>query len=165
MGEEYNNTKSHESRHPSKLSLPNDNLLRNKRKSQYARINPSPAELADHIPAQTLAPVVSLEVIQENILPVITQLVEDPIPNIRFNVAKSYGALVDVLRSLPADGGPLPNGEIAPPGTEPSPTALEVIQKDVIPALEKLQADEDIDVRYFAGQATAKLPDAMHTSP
>ncbi|KAK6516893.1 hypothetical protein TWF506_006777 [Arthrobotrys conoides] len=114
----------------------------------------------------TLAPVVSLSVIQENILPVITGLVEDPIPNIRFNVAKSYGALLDVLRSLPEDGGPLPNGsEIAPVGTEPSPAALEVIQKDIAPALEKLQTDEDIDVRYFSSQAAAKLPDAMHTSP
>ena len=107
----------------------------------------------------------SLGVIQENIIPVINQLVEDPIPNIRFNVAKSYGALLDVLRSLPEDGGPLPNGEISPLGTEPSPAALEVIQKDVIPALEKLQADEDIDVRYFSSQAAGKLPDAMHTSP
>ncbi|EWC43446.1 protein phosphatase PP2A regulatory subunit A [Drechslerella stenobrocha 248] len=113
----------------------------------------------------TLAPVVSLEVIQEHILPVIGQLVEDPIPNIRFNVAKSYGALLDVLRSLPADGTPLPNGEIAPLGTEPSPAALEVIQKDIVPALEKLQADEDIDVRYFSSQTAGKLPDAMHTSP
>ncbi|KAK6356938.1 hypothetical protein TWF718_001276 [Orbilia javanica] len=114
----------------------------------------------------TLAPVVSLSVIQENILPVITGLVEDPIPNIRFNVAKSYGALLDVLRSLPEDGGPLPNGsEIAPIGTEPSPAALEIIQKDIAPALEKLQTDEDIDVRYFSSQAAAKLPDAMHTSP
>lgn len=113
----------------------------------------------------TLAPVVSLEVIQENILPVIGQLVEDPIPNIRFNVAKSYGALLDVLRSLPADGSPLANGEIALLGTEPSPAALEVIQKDIMPALEKLQADEDIDVRYFSSQAAGKLPDAMHTSP
>ncbi|KAK6333614.1 hypothetical protein TWF730_003800 [Orbilia blumenaviensis] len=114
----------------------------------------------------TLAPVVSLSVIQENILPVITGLVEDPIPNIRFNVAKSYGALLDVLRSLPEDGGPLPKGsEIAPVGTEPSPAALEVIQKDIAPALEKLQTDDDIDVRYFASQAAAKLPDAMHTSP
>ncbi|KAK6523250.1 Polyamine N-acetyltransferase 1 [Orbilia ellipsospora] len=113
----------------------------------------------------TLAPVVSLEVIKEKIIPVITQLVEDPIPNIRFNVAKSYGALLDVLRSLPEDGSPLANGEVAPVGTEPSPAALEVIQQDIIPALEKLQADEDIDVRYFSSQAAAKLPDAMHTSP
>lgn len=107
----------------------------------------------------------SLGVIQEDIIPRISQLVEDPIPNIRFNVAKSYGIIVDVLRSLPADGSPLPKGEIAAPGTEPSPKALELIQKDVIPALEKLQGDDDIDVRYFASQAASKLPDVMHTSP
>lgn len=99
-----------------------------------------------------------------------TQLVEDPIPNIRFNVAKSFGVLLGVLRNLPADGNPLPKSEEnAPASTEssgnPSPPALEVIQNSIIPALEKLQADDDTDVRFFASQAATSLPDVMHTSP
>jgi len=95
----------------------------------------------------------------------ITQLVDDPIPNIRFNVAKSFGVLIGVLRNLPADGNPLSKNEVAQPTAEPSPQGLEVIQQKIIPALEKLQADDDIDVRYFASQAAIGLPDVMHTSP
>jgi len=113
---------------------------------------------------QTLAPAVNIEVIQEFILPMINQLIDDRIPNIRFNVAKSYGVLISVLRQLPAEGtltemkpGDIPTG--------PSPVALELIQKQILPSLEKLRGDQDRDVRYFAEQALGNAGDFMHTSP
>jgi len=43
----------------------------------------------------------SLPVIQESIFPILSNLVVDQIPNIRFNVAKSYAVLIDVLKRLP----------------------------------------------------------------
>lgn len=94
----------------------------------------------------------------------INQLIEDRIPNIRFNVAKSYGVLISVLRQLPAEGTltEMKPGE-APTG--PSPMALDLIQKHIIPNLEKLRGDQDRDVRYYAEQALGNAGDFMHTSP
>jgi len=94
----------------------------------------------------------------------IGQLIEDPIPNIRFNVAKSYGELITVLRQLPAEGT-ISSAKAAnanggpPPG--PTPLALELITKDILPKLEKLRQDEDVDVRYFAEIAAQKGQDLM----
>ena len=112
---------------------------------------------------QTLAPAVNIQVIQEFILPMINQLIDDRIPNIRFNVAKSYGVLISVLRQLPEEGT-LTNmkPEDAPAG--PSPVALDLIQKQILPNLEKLRVDTDRDVRYFAEQALANAGDFMQTS-
>ena len=75
-------------------------------------------------------------------------LATDDIPNIRFNVAKSYGVLIDVLKRQDAQ------------------TKVEdVIQQRIIPNLEKLQQDADVDVRYFATTAAGGSPDMMQTSP
>lgn len=101
--------------------------------------------------------------IEEFILPMIHQLIHDPIPNIRFNVAKSYGVLIDVLRKLPAEGT-LANVKPEDTTTGPSDLGLELIQKQIVPNLEKLQADSDVDVRFFAGQAMANIGDLMQTS-
>jgi serine/threonine-protein phosphatase 2A regulatory subunit A len=94
----------------------------------------------------------------------INQLIEDPIPNIRFNVAKSYGVLLNVLRQLPAEGT-LASVKPGSAATGPSEMGLELIQKQIVPSLEKLQGDSDVDVRYFAAQALANVGDLMHTSP
>jgi len=105
---------------------------------------------------------VNVAAIEEFILPMIHQLIHDPIPNIRFNVAKSYGVLIDVLRKLPAEGT-LAN--VKPDSAAgPSDLGLELIQKQIVPNLEKLQADSDVDVRFFAGQAMANIGDLMQTS-
>lgn len=93
----------------------------------------------------------------------IDQLINDPIPNIRFNVAKSYGVLINVLRQLPAEGT-LSNVKSEDAPTGPSPAALELIQKQILPNLEKLQGDSDRDVRYFAQQALSNAGDLMQTS-
>jgi serine/threonine-protein phosphatase 2A regulatory subunit A len=105
---------------------------------------------------QTLAPVLSLEVIEKSILPMMDTLVSDDIPNIRFNVAKSYAILISVLRRLPATGDVTIAG-LEKEGKElgRSPEGEELIHDKILPNLEKLQQDDDVDVRYFATTAAA----------
>jgi serine/threonine-protein phosphatase 2A regulatory subunit A len=86
--------------------------------------------------------------------------VSDDIPNIRFNVAKSYGVLIDTLKRLPEEGT---IGESDPPA--PGPRNQSIIQQQILPNLEKLQQDEDVDVRYFATTAAAKYTESMQMSP
>jgi len=86
------------------------------------------------------------------------RLVSDPIPNIRFNVAKSYAVLIDTLGRLPADGT-IQQLEESGSNAPPSSKGQDLITTQILPNLEKLQQDEDVDVRYFAtvaagGQAT-----------
>jgi serine/threonine-protein phosphatase 2A regulatory subunit A len=47
---------------------------------------------------------VSIDVIDKSILPILDNMVEDDIPNIRFNVAKTYSVIIGVLRRLPEKG-------------------------------------------------------------
>lgn len=117
----------------------------------------------------TLATVVSIDVIAKSILPILDKLVIDEIPNIRFNVAKTYGAIIDVLRRLPEEGTVYmlekEGGLLAP-----SSRGQDLIRQRILPNLEKLQKDEDIDVRYFATMAAqaAQLSvsgEPMNTSP
>lgn len=79
------------------------------------------------------------------------RLVADPIPNIRFNAAKSYAVLINTLRRLPAEGTLAQleeeSGESNP---QASPKGQELIDEHVTPNLTKLQEDSDVDVRYFA---------------
>jgi serine/threonine-protein phosphatase 2A regulatory subunit A len=92
------------------------------------------------------------------------KLVIDDIPNIRFNVAKSYSVLIGVLKRLPSEGTIYSlesSGSTAPL----SPKGLELIQERILPNLEKLQKDDDVDVRYFATVAASSVsPDAMQIS-
>ena len=123
------------------------------------------------ISAQTLAPVVSMDVIAKSILPqLLDKLSEDDIPNIRFNVAKTYGVLIDVLRRLPEEGTIY---SLEKEGTTftASPRGMELIQSRIMPKLEKLQKDDDVDVRYFATTAANSVTgstsggEPMNTSP
>jgi serine/threonine-protein phosphatase 2A regulatory subunit A len=95
----------------------------------------------------------------------ITQLISDPIPNIRFNVAKSYQTLIDVLKRLPEKETIVSIEKMEGPPPSPSPHGLEIIDEHILPQLKKLQQDEDIDVRFFATTAANSIPDAMETSP
>lgn len=47
----------------------------------------------------------------------------------------------------------------------PSPKAQDLIQQKVLPSLEKLQEDDDVDVRYFATTAGGAQEESMQTSP
>ncbi|CAJ0627017.1 5591_t:CDS:10 [Entrophospora sp. SA101] len=81
----------------------------------------------------TMAPAVTPEVIRDHILPTVNNLVSDPIPNIRFNVAKSYEVLIPVLKQNPETGL--------------------LLETQVKPALDRLKEDSDSDVKYFAEKA------------
>lgn len=107
--------------------------------------------------------------ISKSILPMLDKLLVDDIPNIRFNVAKTYGALIDILRRLP-EQGTIYSLEKAGTALEPSPKGMELIQKRIVPNLEKLQKDDDVDVRYYATSAIQRVDghadgEPMNTSP
>ncbi|KAK2767485.1 Polyamine N-acetyltransferase 1 [Arachnomyces sp. PD_36] len=112
----------------------------------------------------TLTPALNLKIIEESILPILDRLVGDDIPNIRFNVAKSYAVLVDALRRLPEQGTLIELEKSGQPAT-PAPHGQELIQQKILPNLERLQQDDDVDVRYFATTATGTQGEAMQTSP
>lgn len=116
---------------------------------------------------QTLAPAINIDVIEKSILPMMDRLVSDDIPNIRFNVAKSYAVLIDVLKRLPdTDTTILALEKSSVPKTQqPSPRGQDLIQHRILPNLEKLQQDDDVDVRYFATTAAGSVGDQMVTSP
>ena len=67
------------------------------------------------------------------ILGALLNMVQDPIPNIRFNVAKAFEALIHELES--------------------SPAGVLVIKDQILPALQTLHDDRDADVRYYAQRA------------
>lgn len=93
------------------------------------------------------------------------KLVVDEIPNIRFNVAKSYNELIIVLKRLPTTGT-IYSLEKSGVTLESSPEGQELIQERIVPNLEKLQKDDDVDVRFFATTATASISgEPMITSP
>jgi serine/threonine-protein phosphatase 2A regulatory subunit A len=92
------------------------------------------------------------------------RLAADDIPNIRFNVAKSYAVLIDALRRLPAEGSLADLEKSGKTGT-PAPRGQEIIQQRIMPSLAKLQEDEDVDVRYFATTAAGGHEEVMQTSP
>lgn len=94
----------------------------------------------------------------------IAKLVSDDIPNIRFNVAKSYQILIGTLKRLPDDGTIL-SMEKSGQKLSPSPRGQDIIEQQILPNLEKLQQDDDVDVRYFATTAAGSISDPMATSP
>ena len=107
---------------------------------------------------------VTLDIIKESILPMLNGLVTDAIPNIRFNVAKSYKVLIDTLRRLPAEGTLAQLEKSGSTGT-PSAKGQDLISSQILPNLEKLQQDDDVDVRYFATTAAGNEIERMETSP
>lgn len=112
-----------------------------------------------------------MDVIAKSILPMLEKLTSDDIPNIRFNVAKTYSVLIGVLRRLPDQGTIYSLEQTKAPFTA-SPRGQQLIDERIMPSLEKLQKDDDVDVRYFATTAAAAATGAiagggepMNTSP
>lgn len=73
---------------------------------------------------------------QGEILDTLLQLAQDPIPNIRFNVAKSLEVLATTF-------GDLPDGRL-------------LVRQKITPVLDSQKNDQDADVRYFASKALQK---------
>ncbi|KAL9056520.1 MAG: hypothetical protein Q9162_002896 [Coniocarpon cinnabarinum] len=114
----------------------------------------------------TLAPVINVPIIETSVLPMLNKLLSDDIPNIRFNVAKSYAVLIDVLRRIPergtiADLEKQQKAKGLSSSNTTTPKARSIIQDHILPNLAKLQDDDDVDVRYFAMTAAQTWNDEM----
>jgi serine/threonine-protein phosphatase 2A regulatory subunit A len=72
------------------------------------------------------------EVIQNSMLPLVIRMADDPVPNIRFNVAKTLHTLIKYLDA-------------------------NVVQTKVKPCLSKLYEDKDRDVKFYAAQALSAI--------
>ncbi|KAI7501507.1 protein phosphatase PP2A regulatory subunit A [Hortaea werneckii] len=109
----------------------------------------------------TLSPALTLPVLARSILPILHRLVEDPIPNIRFNVAKSYAVLIDIFKRLPDETTTLSQLESTspPPSTQGTAKGEELVRGEIMPPLEKLGQDDDVDVRFFATTAAKSWTD------
>ena len=117
---------------------------------------------------QILAPALTLPVLARSILPILSTLVSDPIPNIRFNVAKSYAVIIDIFKRLPdsqtATIAQMEKDSRPAPEFTGSERGQQLVRDEVMPQLEKLAQDDDVDVRYFATKAAKAWTDsAMET--
>ena len=79
--------------------------------------------------SQVLAPVVGNDVIVNTILPVVTEMARDNVPNVRFNVAKTLELLMTHM------------------------TDKSAVSAKIVPILNSLDEDQDKDVKYFAHKA------------
>lgn len=86
-----------------------------------------------------LVPVINTAIVVNKILPFINFLINDTVPNIRFNVAKSYATVVEVLLQ----------GQY--------PELSKLVTNDILPNLEGLLNDSDVDVVYYANESIAKI--------
>ncbi|KAH3902893.1 protein phosphatase 2A structural subunit TPD3 SCDLUD_000488 [Saccharomycodes ludwigii] len=87
-----------------------------------------------------LVPVVDYEVVIDKILPFVNHLSQDPVPNIRFNVAKSYAMIVERLDK---------------------DKYKDLIDNTIIPKLQELTEDQDPDVKFFADKSLKKVKKLM----
>jgi serine/threonine-protein phosphatase 2A regulatory subunit A len=90
---------------------------------------------------QTIAPSLDLDIICNEISERLLELADDPIPNIKFNVAKS-------LEVLATTYGTTPEGK-------------QLVQQKILPKLEQQKNDNDTDVRYFAVRAIQNIQNAL----
>ncbi|CAH2350533.1 protein phosphatase PP2A regulatory subunit A [[Candida] railenensis] len=87
-----------------------------------------------------LVPVIDQQVIISKLLPFIDNLVADRVPNIRFNIAKSYLVVAQTFKT-----------------TDDNSELEKLIKADILPSLEKLQNDNDDDVRFFASKSIQEI--------
>ncbi|KAL6942042.1 hypothetical protein ACO0QE_003206 [Hanseniaspora vineae] len=88
-----------------------------------------------------LIPVVNDDVVLEKILPFIDHLSEDKVPNIRFNVAKSYSIVVEKLDKQ---------------------KYANLIGNTIIPKLQNLSKDSDPDVIFYARESLGKVENLVN---
>jgi serine/threonine-protein phosphatase 2A regulatory subunit A len=77
-----------------------------------------------------------LAIVRSDVIGPLLELSKDPIPNIRFNVAKALEVMATSFTTVPE--GPA------------------FVQEFIIPALDRQKNDSDADVRYFATRALQK---------
>lgn len=93
-----------------------------------------------------LVPVIDYEVIVNKLLPFIDNLVTDAVPNIRFNIAKSFLVIVQRFNEINDAKKAVTKDEFT-----------KLIKNDIIPNLEKLLNDNDDDVRFFASKSIQEI--------
>ncbi|KAG6842200.1 hypothetical protein C0991_000170 [Blastosporella zonata] len=84
----------------------------------------------------TISPSLDLDIVRADVIGPLLLLANDPIPNIRFNVAKSLEVLAITFNT--------------------TKEGRDFIEQQAIPALEQQKTDQDADVRYFATRALQK---------
>ncbi|KAK6462397.1 armadillo-type protein [Scheffersomyces coipomensis] len=97
-----------------------------------------------------LIPVIDYPIITKKILPFINNLIVDSVPNIRFNVAKSYLIIGETLIKNKRKFN-LSDEELN-----------KIINTEILVNLEKLQNDEDVDVRYFSSKSIQGIKDLVN---
>jgi serine/threonine-protein phosphatase 2A regulatory subunit A len=83
-----------------------------------------------------LAEVCEASLIEEQMLPIVFQMADDQVPNVRFNVCKTLEIICNILRSQNAKSN-------------------EAIFKQMRQHLDRLNVDTDVDVRFYASEAIA----------
>lgn len=123
-----------------------------------------------------LIPVIDNATIVESVVPFLGNLMNDPISNIRFNVAKSYKVLVEAylkpVESASTETIDESNGETAEEpkkkhelGPKAEPSAInDLIEKTALPNLNTLKEDADVDVRHFANKSIEEIEELRASS-
>lgn len=96
-----------------------------------------------------LIPVIDYKLLVDKVLPFINSLITDSVPNIRFNVAKSYLTLV---KSLIENKDKLPTNE---------EDLKKLINLEILSNLEKLEHDDDVDVRYYSTKSIQQINEIL----
>lgn len=89
----------------------------------------------------SLIPVIDYKVLIDKVLPFINGLINDSVPNIRFNVAKSYLILVESLINKKK------LGQLSETNDQ---ELKKFIDSQVLSNLQKLENDDDVDVRFYS---------------
>lgn len=97
-----------------------------------------------------LIPVVDYQIIVKKVLPFINSLITDAVPNIRFNVAKSYLILVETFVRNKSKL-PIKDEELK-----------KLINLEILANLEKLLNDTDVDVRFYASKSIQGIQDLLN---
>lgn len=84
-----------------------------------------------------MSEVANAEVIKDFIIPTCVRLSSDPVPNIRFNVAKTFAKLIPIVKKL--DNFAKGHNE------------------QIKSALVKLNEDNDVDVRFYSQKALSMM--------
>jgi serine/threonine-protein phosphatase 2A regulatory subunit A len=82
-----------------------------------------------------LAEVANAEVVKDFIVPTCVRLAADPVPNIRFNVAKTFANVIPIVKKLEAKG----------------------INDLIKSTLVKLNEDADVDVRFYSKKSLSMM--------
>lgn len=97
----------------------------------------------------SLIPVLDYKILVDKVLPFINSLITDSVPNIRFNVAKSYLILVEAFASKKTDL-PIKEEELK-----------KFINLEILSNLEKLENDDDVDVRFYSTKSIKNINEIL----